>query len=132
MKLYNQGFPRVLHQRQTPSAYEIKLMNRVSDLERLVYGEENYKSFNLMLREEAATGEWGCRLSEDVRLRRLQDRIYNLQAKLISQGRGFEIENLDNADNNRDSHHHAPSSLMLYVPDTEKWIVKEADAENKK
>ena len=132
MKLYNQGFPRVLHQRQTPSAYEIKLMNRVSDLERLVYGEGNYKSFNLMLREEAATGESGCRLSEDVRLRLLQDRIYNLQAKLISQGRGSEIENLDNADNNRDSHHHAPSSLMLYVPDTEKWIVKEADAENKK
>lgn len=107
-------------------------MNRVSDLERLVYGEGNYKSFNLMLREEAATGEGGCRLSEDVRLRLLQDRIYNLQAKLISQGRGSEIENLDNADNNRDSHHHAPSSLMLYVPDTEKWIVKEADAENKK
>lgn len=132
MKLYNQGFPRVLHQRQTPSAYEIKLMNRVSDLERLVYGEGNYKSFNLMLREEAATGEWGCRLSEDVQLRLLQDRIYNLQAKLISQGRGSEIENLDNADNNRDSHHHAPSPLMLYVPDTEKWIVKEADAENKK
>ena len=128
MKLYNQGFPRVLHQRQTPSAYEIKLMNRGSDLERLVYGEGNYKSFNLMLREEAATGEGGCRLSEDVRLRLLQDRIYNLQAKLISQGRGSEIENLDN----RDSHHHAPSSLMLYVPDTEKWIVKEADAENKK
>ena len=132
MKLYNQGFPRVLHQRQTPSAYEIKLMNRLSDLERLVYGEVNYKSFNLMLHEEAATGEGGCRLSEDVRLRLLQDRIYNLQAKLISQGRGSEIENLDNADNNRDSHHHAPSSLMLYVPDTEKWIVKEADAENKK
>lgn len=132
MKLYNPGFPRVLHQRQTPSAYEIKLMNRLSDLERLVYGEGNYKSFNLMLHEEAATGEGGCRLSEDVRLRLLQDRIYNLQAKLISQGRGSEIENLDNADNNRDSHHHAPSSLMLYVPDTEKWIVKEADAENKK
>lgn len=58
MKLYNQGFPRVLHQRQTPSAYEIKLMNRVSDLERLVYGEGNYKSFNLMLREEAATNKF--------------------------------------------------------------------------
>lgn len=56
MKLYNQGFSRVLHQRQTPSAYEIKLMNRLSDLERLVYGEVNYKSFNLMLHEEAATG----------------------------------------------------------------------------
>ena len=74
----------------------------------------------------------GCRLSEDVRLRLLQDRIYNLQAKLISQGRGSKIENLDNADNNRDSHHHSPSSLMLYVTDAEKWIVKEEDAENKK
>ena len=132
MKLHKPGFPRVLHQRQTPSAYEIKLMNRVSDLERLVYGEGNYKSFNLILREEAATREGGCRLSEDVRLRLLQDRIYNLQAKLISQGRGFEIDNLDNADNNRDSHHHSPSFLMLYVPDVEKWIVKEEDAENKK
>ena len=132
MKLYNPAFRRVLHKKQTPSAYEIELLNRVDDLERLAFGEGNYTSFRLRLRSYAETEEGGCRLTEEERLRLLHHRISELKLILLRQGKGCEIERLDKADNNWNSHHHEPKSRMLYVPDVDKWISKDEDTENKK
>ena len=124
MKIYNPAFRRVLHKGQTPSADEVELLNCVDDLERLAFGEGNYTSFRLKLRSYAETEEGGCRLPEKERLRLLHHRISELKLILIRQGKGHEIERLDK--------HHDPSSLMLHVPDTDKWIKKDEDTENKK
>lgn len=132
MKLYNPAFRRVLHKKQIPSAYEIELLNRVDDLERLAFGEGNYTSFRLRLRSYAETEEGGCHLTEEERLRLLHHRISELKLILLRQGKGCEIERLEKADNNWNSHHNEPKSLMLYVPDVDKWISKDEDTENKK
>ena len=132
MKFYNPAFRRVLHKGQTPSADEIELLNCVDDLERLAFGEGNYTSFRLKLRSYAETEEGGGRLTEKERLRLLHHRISELKLILIRQGKEHEIERLGKADNNWNSHHHDPSSLMLHVPDTDKWIKKDEDTENKK
>lgn len=124
MKLYNPAFRRVLHKKQTPSAYEIELLNRVDDLERLAFGEGNYTSFHLRLRSYAET--------EEERLHLLHHRISELKLILLKQGKGCEIERLDKANNNWNSHHHEPKSRMIYVPDVDKWISKDEDTENKK
>lgn len=121
MKLYNPAFRRVLHKRQIPSAYEIELLNRVDELERLAFGEENYTSFRLRLRSYAEKEEGGCRLTEKERLRLLQHRISELKSILIKQGKGFEIEKLDKANTEANIQHHA-----------ERWIVKKEGTENKK
>lgn len=117
MKLSNPAFRRVLHKRQTPSAYEIELLNRVDDLERLAFGEGNYTSFRLRLRLYAETEGGGRRLIEEERLRLLHHRISELNLILIKQGKGHEIERVDKAN----IQHH-----------TERWIVKKEGTENKK
>ena len=121
MRLYNPAFRRVLHKSQIPSAYEIELLNRVDDLERLAFGEGNDTSFRLRLRSyDAETEEGGSRLTEEERIRLLHHRISELKLILIKQGKGFEIERLDKANTEANIQHH-----------TERWIVKKEGTENK-